>query len=121
MLLEKQGRDKEDDVVEAPKKLDPSKWVDSYLAFLNFLRGQVSADGKRTLDHVVRKVPPVGWAPTSREASFEIQRTAGRTFLCQDNRKVYMVTKQWTNSRITLGCKLGTLESVGEKIGSGRK
>jgi hypothetical protein len=58
MLLKKQGRDKKDDLVEAPKKLEPSKWVDSYLAFLNFLRGQVSADGKRTLDYVVRKVPP---------------------------------------------------------------
>jgi hypothetical protein len=62
ILLEKQGRDREDDTVDAPKRLDPSKWVESYLPFINFLRGQVSADGKRTLDYVVQD-PPVGWMP----------------------------------------------------------
>jgi hypothetical protein len=67
MLLEKQGHDREDNIVDAPKRLDPSKWVESYLSFINFLRGQVSADGKRTLDYVVRKDQVVGWMPTSRE------------------------------------------------------
>jgi hypothetical protein len=57
MLLEKLGRDKVNDIVEAPKRLDPSKWVDLYLTFINFLRGQTSANGKRTLDYVVRKYP----------------------------------------------------------------
>jgi hypothetical protein len=94
MLLEKQGRDKEDDLVEAPKKLDPSKWVDSYLTFLNFLRGQVSTDGKRTLDYVVRKVPPVGWKPTSREDRLKYNAPLAGPFYAQDNRKVYRL--QWT-------------------------
>jgi hypothetical protein len=67
MLLEKQGRDRDDDIVDAPKRLDPTKWVDSYLSLINFLRGQTSVDGKRTLDYVVRKPPPLGWNPTSRE------------------------------------------------------
>jgi hypothetical protein len=104
MLLEKQGRDKEDDLVEAPKKLDPSKWLDSYLAFLNFLRGQVSTEGKRTRDYVVRKVPPGGWAPTSREDRLKYNAPLAGPFYAQDNRKVYAqdnrkvyrLTKQWT-------------------------
>jgi hypothetical protein len=67
MLLEKQGRDLDEDIVDAPKRLDPTKWVDSYLSLIIFLRGQTSADGKMTLDYVVRKPPPLGWTPTSRE------------------------------------------------------
>jgi hypothetical protein len=47
MLLEKQGHDKEDDLVEAPKKLDPTKWVDSYLKFLKFLLGQTQSSSHR--------------------------------------------------------------------------
>ena len=94
MLLERQGRDKEEDLVDAPKKLDPIKWVDSYLAFLNFLRGQVSSDGKRTLDYVVRKVPPVGWTPTSREDRLKYNAPLIGPFYVQDNRKVYRVVKQ---------------------------
>jgi hypothetical protein len=96
MHLEKQGRDREDDIVDAPKRLDPSKWVESYLSFINFLRGQISADGKRTLDSVVRKDPPVGWMPTSREDRLKYNAPMTGHFFSQDNQKVYHITKQWT-------------------------
>jgi hypothetical protein len=93
MLLEKLGRDKVDDIVEAPKRLDPSKWVNKYLAFINFLRGQTSADGKHTLDYVVRKDPPPGWTPTSREDCLKYNAPLTCPFYNQDNQQVYRVTK----------------------------
>jgi hypothetical protein len=96
MLLEKLGCDKVDDIVEAPKRLDPSKWVGLYLAFINFLRGQTSADGKRTLDYVVRKDHSPGWTPTSREDRLKYNAPLMGPYYNQDNQKVYRVTKQWT-------------------------
>jgi hypothetical protein len=96
MVLQKQARDKSDDVIDAPKKLDPSKWVDSYLAFINFLRTQRSADGKRTLEYVVRKPMPPGWLPTSRDDRLQYNAPLVGPYYTQDNQKVYRVTKQWT-------------------------
>jgi hypothetical protein len=96
MLLQKAERDRKDDVIDAPKKLDPSKWTDAYLAFLNFLRTQKSADGKRSLDYVVRKDLSAGWALTSREERLKYNAPLNGPFYLEDNQKVYRVTKQWT-------------------------
>jgi hypothetical protein len=96
MLLEKLGRDKVVDIVEAPRRLDPSRWVDSYLAFINLLRGQTSAGGKSTLDYVVRKDPPPGWTRTSREDRLKYNAPLTGPYYIQDNQKVYRMTKQWT-------------------------
>jgi hypothetical protein len=102
MLLEKQGRDKVDDIVDASKKLDPSKWVDSYPAFINFLHAQTSANGKRMLHYVVRKDPPVGWTRTSREDRLNFYAPLMGPFYAQDNQKVHRVTtKQWTLNSAT--------------------
>ena len=96
MLLQKQERDNKDDVIDAPKRLDPSKWVDAYLAFLNFLRTQKSADGKRTLDFVVRRRMPPGWTPTSRADCLKYNAPMTGPFYLEDNQKVFRITKQWT-------------------------
>jgi hypothetical protein len=37
MPLQKAERGRKDDVIDAPKKLDPTTWTNAYLAFLNFL------------------------------------------------------------------------------------
>ena len=53
MNLERQYRDLLSEYIAPPKRLDQTKWTDSYLALMNYLRTRTSANRKRTIDYVV--------------------------------------------------------------------
>ena len=61
MNLERQSLVLVSEDIAPPKRLDQTKCMDSYLALMNYLRTRTSADGKRTIDYMVRIDKPLGW------------------------------------------------------------
>ena len=66
MNLERQYRDSASEYIVPPKCLDQTKWMDSYLALMNYLRNRTSADWTRTIDYLVRIDKPLGWLAATR-------------------------------------------------------
>ena len=64
--LERQSRDSASEYIAPTKPFDQTKWTDSYLALMNYLRTLTSAERKRTIDYVVRIDKPLGWLATTR-------------------------------------------------------
>jgi hypothetical protein len=108
MILKKEilHVDKCKEVSEAPKKLDPSKWVDSYLALENFLRTQVSADGKHILDYAIQKDKSIRWVPSaSHDDPLKFNAPLAVPQFNRDNHTIYRITKQWTLCKL-VPCRL---------------
>ena len=66
MNLELQSRDSASEDIAPPKRPNQTKWTDSYLALMNYLRTCTSADGKRIIDYVVLIDKPLGWISATR-------------------------------------------------------
>ena len=96
MNLERQSRDSESEDIAPTKRLDQTKWTDSYLALMNYLRPCMTADGKRTIDYVVRIDKPLGWLAANRaERLLHGSALTGPSFV-KDSQEVYRIVKQWT-------------------------
>ena len=96
MNLERQSRDLVSEDIAPPNSLDQTKWTDSYLTLMNYLRNHTSANGKCTIDYVVRIDKPLGWlAATCAERLIYGATLTGQSFV-QDPQEVYRIVKQWT-------------------------
>ena len=93
MNLERQSRDSASEYIAPTKHFDQTKWTDSYLALMNYLRTRTSADRKRTIDYVVRIDKPLGLlAGTHAERLFYGAALTGPSFV-QDYQEVYRIVK----------------------------
>ena len=66
MNLKRQSRDSVSEDIASPKGLDQTKCMDSYLVLMSYLRTRTSANGKCTIDYVVRIDKPLGWLAATR-------------------------------------------------------
>ena len=91
MDLECQSRDSASEDIASPKRLDQTKWTDSYLALMKYLRNRTSADGKRTINYVVCIDKPLGWlAATRAERLLYGAALTGPSFV-PDSQEVYRI------------------------------
>ena len=96
MNLERQSHDLASEDIAPPKRLDQTKWIDSYLALMNYLRTHMSANGKHTINYAVRIDKPLGClAATRSERLLYGDALTGPSFV-QDYQEVYRIVKQWT-------------------------
>ena len=96
MNLERQSHDSVSEDISPLKLLDQTKWTDSYLALMKYLRTRTSADGKRTIDYVVCIDKRIGWlAAKCTEMLLYGAALTGPSFI-QDSQEVYRIVNQWT-------------------------
>ena len=96
MNLERQSCDSASEDIAPPKRLDQTKWADSYLALMNYLRTRTSADRKRTIDYVVCIDKPLWWlAATRAERLLYVAALTGPYFV-KYSQEVYRILKQCT-------------------------
>ena len=96
MNLERQSRDSASEDIAPPKQLDQTKWTDSYLALINYLKTRMSADRKRTIDYVVLIDKPLGWLAANRaERLPDRAALTGQSFV-KNSQEVCRIVKQWT-------------------------
>ena len=94
MNLERQSRDSASEDIAPPKRLGHTKWTDLYLELVNYLRTSTSADGKRTVDYVVRIEKPLGWLDATRsERLLYGAALTGQSFV-KDSQEFYRIVNQ---------------------------
>ena len=93
--IKRQFRDSASADIAPPKRLDQTKWTDSYLILMKYLMTHTSADGKRTIDYVVRIDKPLEWLATTLAERLLYEAALSGLSFVKDYQEVYRIVKQW--------------------------
>ena len=94
MNLERQSCDLASEDIAPPKRLYQTKWTDSYLALMNYLRTCTSLDRKHTIDYVVCIDKPLGCLGATRAERLLYGATLTSPYFVKDSQEVYRIVKQ---------------------------
>ena len=78
-----------------PKRLDQTKWTDSYLALMNYLRTRTSVQRKRIINYEVSIDKPLGWLASTRTKRLLYGSALTGSSFVQYSQEVYRIVKQW--------------------------